>query len=136
MRPRATGMYITVLSACLLAAPAASAQDPLIDAIASQVSQDNTTAIIQTLENAFNGTRMGQIFHDIQDYHAATADMAALVEATGVRQLALYHLVPAPRNVLFERIFTRDLPAGTILTEDGMTFELPAGSDRVEVRSP
>jgi ribonuclease Z len=92
--------------------------------------------IIQTLETAFRGTRMEKILHDIQDYHAATSDMAALVESTGVGQLALYHLVPAPRNALFEKIFTRDLPLGTILTEDGMTFELPAGSDRIEVRSP
>ena len=46
---------ITVLCACLLAAPGASAQDPFVDAIASQVSQENTTAIIQTLENF--GTR-------------------------------------------------------------------------------
>jgi Zn-dependent M28 family amino/carboxypeptidase len=46
---------ITVLCACLLAAPDSSAQDPLVDAVASQVSQDNTTAIIQTLEDF--GTR-------------------------------------------------------------------------------
>ena len=30
-----------------------------------------------------------------------------------------------------EKIFKRDLPPGTILTEDGMMFELPAGSDEI-----
>ena len=50
---------------------------------------------------------------------------------TGVRQLALYHLVPPPQNALFEKIFLRDAPAGTVLTEDGMVFELPGGSQEV-----
>jgi ribonuclease Z len=53
-----------------------------------------------------------------------------------VRQLALYHLVPPPRNALFAKIFTRDLPEDTIVTEDGMMFELPAGSEEIRVISP
>ena len=92
--------------------------------------------IIKTLEQATAGTRMEKILHDIQDYHAHTDDLAALVDQSGVRQLALYHLVPPPANALFEKIFSRDLPAGTILTEDGMIFELPAGTDQVNVTAP
>ncbi len=30
----------------------------------------------------------------------------------------------------------RDLPDGTVLSEDGMLFELPAGSDKVRVIAP
>ena len=92
--------------------------------------------IIKTLEQASAGSRMEKIFHDIQDYHAHTDAMAALVEQSRVRQLALYHLVPPPRNGLFEKIFRRDLPPGAILTEDGMIFELPAGSKEVKVVAP
>ncbi len=92
--------------------------------------------IIQTLERATAGSRMEKILRDIQDYHAPTEDLSALVAERGVRQLALYHLVPAPRNALLEKIFTRDLPEGTILTRDGMRFDLPAGSDEIAVNEP
>ena len=92
--------------------------------------------IIKTLERASAGTRMENILHDIQDYHAHGSDLGALVDQSGVRQLALYHLVPPPSNALFEKIFSRDLPDGTIVTEDGMIFELPAGSREVSVAAP
>jgi ribonuclease Z len=87
--------------------------------------------IIKTLEKASAGSRLEKIFADIQDYHAHTSDLSALVAETGVRQLALYHLVPAPQNALFEKIFSRDLPDGTVLTRDGMIFELPADGEAV-----
>ncbi len=92
--------------------------------------------IIKSLEEAAGGTRMEKILVDIQDYHAHTSDLSALVEQSGVRQLALYHLVPPPRNALFAKIFARDLPEGTIVSEDGMIFELPAGSEAVSVIAP
>jgi ribonuclease Z len=92
--------------------------------------------IIKSLEQASAGTRMARIFHDIQDYHAHDDDLSALVEESGVRQLALYHMVPPPRNALFEKILSRDLPAGTVITRDGMIFELPSGSEDVKVIAP
>ena len=92
--------------------------------------------IIQTLETASAGTRMEKILHDIQDYHAHTDDLSELVDQSGVRQLALYHLVPPPSNALFDKIFARNLPKGTILTEDAMIIELPAGSEQVRVITP
>ena len=45
-------------------------------------------------------------------------------------------MVPAPQNALMEKIFGRDLPPGTILSEDMMMFELPAGSDALNVIEP
>ena len=87
--------------------------------------------IIAALEQATAGSRISKIFHDIPEYHAPTADMVRLLESAGVKQLALYHLVPPPANFLFEKIFTRDLPDEVILTEDGMTFDLPAGSEEI-----
>ncbi len=92
--------------------------------------------IMQSLERAAAGSRMGQIFLDIQDYHAHTSELSALVAESEIRQLALYHLVPPPQNALFEKIFSRDLPQGTILTLDGMLFELPAGSEELRVINP
>ena len=57
--------------------------------------------------------------------------MQGLVDASNVRQVALYHLIPPPQNALFEKIFSRDLPNGTVITEDGMIFELPANSSKI-----
>ena len=68
--------------------------------------------------------------------YSRPVDMAELVEKSGVRQLALYHLIPAPQNALVEKVFVRDLPPGTIITEDRMVFELPAGSDAIDVTGP
>jgi ribonuclease Z len=87
--------------------------------------------IIKTLEKASAGSRMQKILHDIQEYHAPTSDLSGLVEQSGVRQLALYHLVPPPRSALFKKIFSRELPNGTVLTQDGMMFELPVDSKDV-----
>ena len=111
----------------------------LIDAAsgADLLLQDSLSLpIIKSLEKASAGTRLEKIFLDIQDYHAHTSDLSALVTQTGVRQLALYHLVPSPQNALFEKIFSRDLPQGTVLTRDGMLFELPIGTDEVKIITP
>lgn len=99
--------------------------------------QDALSAtIIQTMEKTASGTRMEKILHDIQDYHAHTADLKGLADRTGVRLLALYHLVPPPGNALFEKIFERDLPDDAVITEDGMMFELPAGSEEIRRIDP
>ena len=82
MSSHAMRIRITVLCAGLLAAPATSAQDPFIDAIASQVSQDNTTAIIQTLENF--GTRYS---YTTQCDEAADWIYAAAFSASAVPQV-------------------------------------------------
>ena len=77
--------------------------------------------------------RGAQILRDVLDYHAHTDDLVALAERAGVRQLALYHLVPAPANAFMEDVFRRGLPDDVILTVEGMRFELPVGSDEVRV---
>jgi hypothetical protein len=48
-------------------------------------------------------------------------------------QLALYHLVPAPRNAMALRAFSNDIPEGALLTEDGMVISLPAGSEEIGI---
>ncbi len=77
--------------------------------------------------------RQAKIFGDIQNYHAGADTLGALITQTDVGMLAVYHLVPPPRNLLMERIFKRDLPAGTVITRDGMVFSLPAGSQDIRI---
>lgn len=111
----------------------------LVDAAtdADLLLQDSLSLpIIKSLEEASAGSRMEKIFFDIQDYHAHVSDLSALVEKTGVKQLALYHFVPPPQNALFEKIYSDEAPSDAILTEDGMIFELPEGRKDIYVVKP
>lgn len=95
--------------------------------------------IVETLQRgmaAGGRDRLAKILGDIQTYHAHTADVAALHEQSKIGMTALYHLVPAPRNRVMENIFKRDLTDSIVLTQDRMWFELPVGSDDIEVRRP
>ena len=92
--------------------------------------------IVQGLERGMAGSRMEHILLDIQNYHAHTSDLDELVADSGVKQLILYHLVPPPGNALFEKIFARDVPEGTVISIDGMIVELPAGSESIDVIYP
>lgn len=92
--------------------------------------------LVRALERASRAAgrdRQAKVFADIQDYHASTEDLAALARTGAFGQLALYHLVPAPRNALMARVFARDLPDGVILTDDGMAFVLRPGTTAIEV---
>lgn len=78
-------------------------------------------------------TRLATVLQDIQDYHATTEDLNRLSSEAEIGQLALYHLVPAPRNAIALRAFSNDIPEGALLTEDGMVISLPAGSEEIGI---
>lgn len=78
-------------------------------------------------------TRLATVLHDIQDYHATTEDLSRLSTEAAIGQLALYHLVPAPRNAMALRAFTNGIPEGALLTEDGMVISLASGTQDIEI---
>jgi len=80
--------------------------------------------------------RQAKIFGDIQNYHAGADTLGTLITDADIGLLAVYHLVPPPGNLLMERIFKRDLPAGTVITRDGMVFSLPTGSQDIRIIEP
>lgn len=93
--------------------------------------------LVQTLERAANNIknkRLATVLSDIQNYHADTLSLLPLAKRAKVQQLALYHLVPAPDNIIMEKIFRRDLPSDVVITKDGMWFELPAKSSVINIR--
>ena len=70
-----------------------------------------------------------KIMADIPDYHTSPDEAAEVAQQAGVRQLVLYHLVPAPPVSLIERIFLGDAKSvfpATELARDGMLVSLPA----------
>jgi len=78
-------------------------------------------------------TRIATALDDIQGYHATTGDLQRLMDSANIGQLALYDLVPSPRNAMALTAFSNAIPEGSILTEDGMVFSLPAESDLIDV---
>ncbi len=79
---------------------------------------------------------MPRIMTDVIDYHADTLTLEDRAKQAGVRQLALYHLVPAPPISLAERIFARGLSDDVILVRDLQYFDLPPNSDEIEIHEP
>ena len=75
--------------------------------------------------------RVATVLHHIQDYHATTSDLSRLVDEAEINQLALYHLVPAPRNAMAVAAFANGVPDGSVITEDGMTFSLHSDSELI-----
>jgi ribonuclease Z len=82
------------------------------------------------------GRPAAEIMTDVIDYHADVTSLPARAAEAGIKQLALYHLVPAPPNALIERMFLRGLPDDVILTRDLHTFDLPADSDEIRITEP
>jgi ribonuclease Z len=100
----------------------------LHDAMALQLVQG-----AEAMSRGAGNTRIATVLHDIQDYHATTADLARLAAEATIGQLALYHLVPAPRNAMAIAAFNGDLPDGALITEDGMVISLPVGSKEITI---
>lgn len=90
--------------------------------------------LVQTAENVLRNagvTRTAKVLHDIQDYHATTEDLQRLADEAEIGLLALYHLVPAPRNAMAVAAFNRSIPEGALITEDAMVISLPSGSEDI-----
>ncbi|MFT7685270.1 MAG: ribonuclease Z [Candidatus Azotimanducaceae bacterium] len=78
-------------------------------------------------------SRAAKILTDVRDYHASTDKLLEMIEENDVQMIGFYHMVPAPSNIVMEKIYKNDLPTNVVLTDDGMWFTLPVGSDQVQV---
>ncbi|TLU66147.1 MBL fold metallo-hydrolase [Thalassotalea litorea] len=79
--------------------------------------------------------QLEKIMFDIQDYHTSPVEAAEVANEAKVKELVLYHLVPAPDNKVAEWTFMRDVkevrPTGVTIGYDGLTFTLPIGSEDI-----
>ena len=93
--------------------------------------------ILESMETAAKEAgrpRTAKIFRDVMDYHAHTDTVLSLAKQANVKLTAYYHMVPAPSNIIMEKIYQRDMPDNVVLSEDGMWFELAVGTDEVTIR--
>lgn len=77
---------------------------------------------------------LAKIMADIKTYHTTPIEAAEIANLAEVRQLVFYHLTPAPRNYITEKIFTRGVGAvrkNWFLSEDGTMVIMPVGSDQI-----
>ena len=88
------------------------------------------------IESGKIGNRqLEKIMFDIQDYHTSPVEAAEVANEANVKELVLYHLVPAPPNKVAEWAFMRDVKevrsTGVTVGYDGLTFTLPIGSEDI-----
>jgi len=83
--------------------------------------------------NRGNGLQ-AKVMADIKTYHTTLIEAAEIANKAEVKQLIFYHLTPAPRNYLTEKIFTRgvnQVRKNWVLSEDGTMVVLPVDSDEI-----
>ena len=91
------------------------------------------------LPHNFKGTHMSrfvEILNDIETYHATPLEAAKSANLANVKHLIFYHLTPAPRNALMEKMFFRgvnDVRKDWTAAKDGTMVVLPLGSDEIIV---
>jgi ribonuclease Z len=83
-----------------------------------------------------NNEGLVKILNDIETYHATPLEAAESANLANVKHLIFYHLTPAPRNALMERMFFRgvnDVRKDWTAAKDGTMVVLPLGSDEIIV---
>ncbi len=100
--------------------------------------QQDLVGILERAAAAVGNDQVEIIAHDIPDYHATPEEAAQMAEEAGVDYLAFYHLIPPPPTRLLYPAYLGDAPkhfSGPItVTEDGMLFSLPAGTEKIRLR--
>jgi ribonuclease Z len=97
-------------------------------------NNDMTKMMSKALAGAGNA-RMASIMGDTISYHTSPVEAAEIAKAAGVKALVLYHLTQAGLPFFNPQTFTKGVEAVDFadwrLAKDGMTIELPVGSDEV-----
>jgi ribonuclease Z len=79
------------------------------------------------------------IMHDIEDYHIAPEQAAAIANEAQAKLLVFYHLLPAPDGFLARRVFAQGIDNARrgdwTISDDGSLYTLPIGSDAVRIAS-
>jgi ribonuclease Z len=79
-----------------------------------------------------------KLLEDIKEYHATTLEAAKAANEANVNHLVLYHLIPAPSNLILKNMFIRgmnDVRKEWTLSEDGTMVILPLNSKDIIISS-
>ena len=102
------------------------------------VHEAQSEAMTRQLSQALKGmgnARTSSMMADTLSYHATPVEAADLARAAGAKRLVLYHLTQAGLPIFTPEAFTRGMddggPLDWRLAKDGMTIDLPSGSDEI-----
>ncbi|MCK5911109.1 MAG: MBL fold metallo-hydrolase [Caulobacter sp.] len=106
-----------------------------VDVMLHEAQHDGMTRqLSQALAGAGNA-RMSALMADTLTYHATPVEAAEVARAAGAKRLVLYHLTQAGLPMFNGGAFIRGMDAGGPLdwrlAKDGMTVDLPTGSDEI-----
>jgi ribonuclease Z len=106
-----------------------------VDILVHEALQPKLVHILETEFKNRNLGNMGQVMHDILNYHTTPEEAARQATLAGAKQLVLNHIVP-PMPVAYaypaflgdaHKFFDKPITVG----EDGMLFSLPAGTTAI-----
>ena len=105
------------------------------DVLVHEALNDEMVGTIAGQLGTLGAKRLEKIMTDIPDYHTSPVQAAEVASEAGAGLLVFTHIVPAqPSRILYPAFMkgTKEAFDGPILMgEDGMAFELPAGSDKI-----
>lgn len=109
-----------------------------VDVLLHEAQSNYLVGMIQSFAIKQGATMRAKIMEDIMTYHTTPFEAAEIANKANAKHLVFYHLTPAPRNEMMERIFLRgvdDIRDDWTLSKDGTMIVLPVDSDEIDVTS-
>tara|TARA_R110001599_G_scaffold93331_3_gene243657 strand:- start:17755 stop:18858 length:1104 start_codon:yes stop_codon:yes gene_type:complete len=106
-----------------------------VDVLFHEALDPEMVGVMHNTAAAKGADHLAKILDDILSYHATPVDAAQSASESGARELVFYHTIPPLPSHLLNGYYVRDAKKafdGEItVSEDGMIFSLPAGSDAI-----
>ena len=109
-----------------------------VDVLLHEAQSNYLVRMIQSLALKQGAMMRAKIMDDITTYHTTPLEAAEIANKANAKHLVFYHLTPAPRNAIMERIFLRgvnDIRDDWTLSKDGTMIVLPVDSDDIDIIS-
>ncbi|WP_293676595.1 MBL fold metallo-hydrolase [uncultured Phenylobacterium sp.] len=106
-----------------------------VDVMIHEAQNSDMTKTMATQLAAIGNPRMSSLMTDTLTYHTTPVEAAEVARAAGAKRLVLYHLTQAGLPLYTPEAFTKGMddggPLDWRLAKDGMTIDLPAGSQEI-----
>ena len=106
-----------------------------VDVMLHEAQNEAMTRQLSQALKGMGNARTSSMMADTLSYHTTPVEAADLARMAGAKRLVLYHLTQAGLPFFTPEAFTRGMDAGGPLdwrlAKDGMTIDLPAGSDEI-----
>lgn len=106
-----------------------------VDVMLHEAQSDTMTRQMSQALKGMGSARTSSLMADTLTYHTTPVEAADIARAAGAKRLVLYHLTQAGLPFFTPEAFTRGMndggPLDWRLAGDGMTIDLPAGSEEI-----